>query len=42
MGVVLRSGSGNLYVGRYGAAAQQLKQKLNLEAYLASRARPIK
>ena len=34
MGVVLRSGSGNLYVGRYGAAAQQLKQKLNLEAYL--------
>lgn len=24
MGVVLRSGSGNLYVGRYGAAAQQL------------------
>lgn len=33
-GVVLRSGSGNLYVGRYGAAAQQLKQKLNLEAYL--------
>ena len=34
MGVVLRSGSGNLYVGRYGATAQQLKQKLNLEAYL--------
>ena len=34
MGVVLRSGSGNLYVGRYGAAAQRLKQKLNLEAYL--------
>lgn len=37
MGVVLRSGSGNLYVGRYGAAAQQLKQKLNLEAYLGQR-----
>ena len=34
MGVVLRSGSGNLYVGRYGETAQQLKQKLNLEAYL--------
>ena len=30
MGVVLRSGSGNLYVGRYGETAQQLKQKLNL------------
>lgn len=38
MGVVLRSGSGNLYVGRYGTmygtAAEQLKQKLNLEDYL--------
>lgn len=38
MGVVLRSGSGNLYVGRYGTmygtSSQQLKQKLNLEDYL--------
>lgn len=38
MGVVLRSGSGNLYVGRYGTmygtTTQQLKQKLNLEDYL--------
>lgn len=28
--------------GRYGATAQQLKQKLNLEAYLGQPARPIK
>ena len=43
MGVVLRSGSGNLYVGRYGTmygtTTQQLKQKLNLEDYLGQMGR---
>lgn len=43
MGVVLRSGSGNLYVGRYGTmygtTTQQLKQKLNLEDYLGEMGR---
>ena len=39
MGVVVRSGSGNLYAGRYGtltgSSAQQLKQRLNLEESLS-------